>query len=208
MKLPRRVGATPVIAAAVTALIAGGTYALAAGGTIHSCADKSNGALRLARKCKKSERSVTWNVQGPQGIQGRKGDTGPIGPSNAYSSFKNPTVSVTSSSLTTVARLSIPAAGNYVINAKVVLHDDVNTPVDIQCQLVVAGTNLDQSETALTGNSAGFVNHETAALQAVDQFTAAGEVDLQCAGFGVNTDASLAKITAVQVGSLTNAPSS
>jgi hypothetical protein len=208
MKPPRRVRATPVIAAAVTALIAGGTYALAAGGgAIHACAGKSDGALRIARKCRKSERSVTWNVQGPQGIQGPKGDTGSIGPSNAYSSFKAGPVSLTST-LSTVAKLSIPAAGNYVINAKLVLHDDVNTTVGIQCQLVVAGTNLDQSETTLTGNSAGFVGQETAALQAVQQFTAGGEVDLQCDGFGVNTDASLIKINAIQVGSLTNSASS
>ena len=217
MKLRRSVRATPVIAAAVMALIASGTYALAAGGgTIDACAKKSTGALRIARKCMKSERSVTWNVRGPQGnqgkqgiqaIQGIQGDTGPIGPSNAYSSFKGAQVSLTST-LSTVAQLSVPAAGNYVINAKVVLEDEVNSPVTIQCQLVVAGTNLDQSETTLTGNSGAAVSSETAALQAVQQFTAAGDVDLQCTGFGVSTDASLSKITAIQVGSLTNSASS
>jgi hypothetical protein len=206
-KLPRSVRATPVIAIAVTALIAGGTYALAAGGgTIHACAKKSNGALRVARKCMKSERSVTWNVRGPQGIQGPKGDAGPISPSNAYSSYKNAAVSLPST-WGTIAQLSVPAAGNYVINAKLVLHDDVNTPVGIACALVVGGDTLDQSATGLSGNTGDAVTDETAALQAVDQFTAAGEVDLQCNGFGVTTDASMIKITAIQIGSITNSAS-
>lgn len=207
MKLLRSIRLTPVIAAAVIALIAGGTYALAAGGgTIHACAKNSNGVLRIARRCKKGEHGVTWNVRGLPGIQGPKGDTGPISPSNAYSSFKNDSVSLTSA-LSTVAQLSVPAAGGYVINAKLDLHDNVNTPVDAQCQLVVAGTNLDQSETSLTGNGGTAVADETAALQAVHQFSAAGEVDLQCTGFGVSTTAGLIKITAIQVGSLTNSAS-
>jgi len=212
MKRLRPGRAAPAFAAgAVTALIAGGTYALAAagGGTINACAGKSSGALRIASKCKKSERRLSWSVQGPQGIQGAqgvKGDTGPAGPSNAYSSYKGSAVSLPAT-LGTVASLSIPAAGNYVINAKAVLHDEVNTPIAIQCQLVAAGTNLDQSETTLTGNAGSAVITETVALQAVDQFPAAGEVDLECDGFGVATDASLIKITAIQVGSLTTTAS-
>ena len=211
MKRLRPVRATPVIAAGiVAALAAGGTYAVAAGGgTIYACAKKFNGALRIAGRCGKGERSVSWNVQGPAGSQGAKGATGaigPIGPSNAYSSFKGGPVSL-GSTLSTIAQLSIPAPGNYVINAKVALHDVVNTAVVIQCQLVAAGTNLDQSETALTGNSGSFVNEEMAALQAVERFPAAGEVDLECDGFGVDTEASLIKITAIQVASITTSAS-
>jgi collagen triple helix repeat protein len=48
-----------------------------------------NGALRLAGKCKSSERAVSWNTVGPrgprglQGIQGAKGDTGATGATGA-----------------------------------------------------------------------------------------------------------------------------
>jgi len=162
---------------------------------------RGSGALRV-RRASRGNRAFS----GSQGPQGPKGDTGQIGPSNAYSSFKNGSVSLPST-LGTIAKLSIPAAGNYVINGKVVLHDDVNTAVDVQCKLV-AGGDFDQSQTLLTGNTAGFVSDDTAALQVVHQFTAAGEVDLQCNGFGVNADASWIKITAIQVGSLTNSASS
>jgi hypothetical protein len=82
MKTTRPIRATTVIAAgAVSALLAGGTYALAAGGgTIHACASKRNGALRLAHRCLKTEKRVSWNAAGPPGAQGQQGVTGPAGP--------------------------------------------------------------------------------------------------------------------------------
>src|ERR1700722_1990064 len=62
----------------------------------------------------------------------------------------------------TIAQLSVPAAGNYVINAKLVLPDDVNPPVGIACALVVGGDPLDQSATGLSGNTGDAVTDETA----------------------------------------------
>jgi hypothetical protein len=65
-------------------LSAGGGYAIAAGGgTIHACASKQNGALRVARHCKPSERGLTWSKvgpPGPPGPPGPKGDSGAPGP--------------------------------------------------------------------------------------------------------------------------------
>lgn len=73
------------IAAAVTAVLAGGGWALAApaGGVIEGCANKHTGALRIAAKCKKHEKSISWNSQGPRGPVGDSGAPGPQGPRGA-----------------------------------------------------------------------------------------------------------------------------
>jgi hypothetical protein len=47
-----------------------------------ACARKSGGALRLvaaAKDCRKTERSVTWNQQGPRGVAGQDGLNGENG---------------------------------------------------------------------------------------------------------------------------------
>jgi hypothetical protein len=92
---------SPAMAVAVVALVAAfGGWAIAAttksSPVIRACANKKSGALRLASKCRKSERSVTWNKQGipgPQGaagaagakgITGAKGDTGTVNTSGFY----------------------------------------------------------------------------------------------------------------------------
>jgi len=64
----------------VVALAAGGGWAVAAAttstGVIHACASKTTGVLRLARKCKMTERPVVWNVQGVPGRNGTNGTDG------------------------------------------------------------------------------------------------------------------------------------
>src|SRR5579862_8764399 len=73
--------ASAALASGLVLLVAGGGYALASGGgTIHACAKKSSGALRIAHKCKKSEKRVSWNSSGPAGPQGAPGPQGPAGP--------------------------------------------------------------------------------------------------------------------------------
>jgi hypothetical protein len=49
--------------------------------TIKACADKKSGVMRYITKgkCKKNERTLTWNQTGPQGIQGAQGPVGPQG---------------------------------------------------------------------------------------------------------------------------------
>jgi hypothetical protein len=84
----------PLFAVFAACLLAvGAGWAIAASttstATIRACASKSNGALRLAATCKRSERRVSWNTVGPrgrrglQGIQGAKGDTGATGAAGA-----------------------------------------------------------------------------------------------------------------------------
>ncbi len=50
---------------------------------IHGCAARSGGALRLASKCGKNERAVTWNNTGPAGARGATGLQGPAGSQGA-----------------------------------------------------------------------------------------------------------------------------
>ena len=74
---------SPAMAVAVAALVAaGGGMAVAASSTnpvIHACANKKTGALRLASKCRKSERAVSWSKEGLQGSRGLTGATGLAG---------------------------------------------------------------------------------------------------------------------------------
>src|SRR5438128_2375363 len=70
--------------AATGALVIGITgFAVAAGsgGTsvIKGCVAKKGGALRIATKCRSSERPISWNQQGPPGVAGANGSNGANG---------------------------------------------------------------------------------------------------------------------------------
>lgn len=184
-------------------LAAGATLALAAGGnTITVCVSHKSGTLYSAGHCKQKDHTLTWNIQGQPGPAGSTGATGPAGPSAAYASSLSGPVSLPSS-LTTIASLSIPQAGDYAVFAKAIVHDDVNTDVAVTCQLV-AGGSYDYADVVLSGNSDPYVSYQTPALQLTNDFTSAGTVNLECDGAGVSTDASWIKITAIRVGSLTS----
>ena len=64
----------------------------AAGSTIKACAKKSNGAMRLIdskKKCKSSERTLTWGTKGAAGAKGARGSAGTNGLSTVYSKTGN-----------------------------------------------------------------------------------------------------------------------
>jgi hypothetical protein len=67
------------VAAIATAAGGGLAFAASSGGTLHGCANKKTGALRLASKCSKREKKVSWNVRGPRGVAGPAGATGSAG---------------------------------------------------------------------------------------------------------------------------------
>jgi hypothetical protein len=63
-------------------------YAIAQSGsaapkTIRACAQKSGGALRLGKRCRKGERRVTWAKTGPTGLTGPGGPAGGAGTDGA-----------------------------------------------------------------------------------------------------------------------------
>jgi len=78
--------ATVVAVALLVCGISG--YAIAQSGSatgkrIKACSKKKGGALRVARRCRRGERRVTWSragVPGPTGPQGAAGPAGPVGP--------------------------------------------------------------------------------------------------------------------------------
>lgn len=77
---------SPAMAVAVAGLIAACSgIAVAASSSnpvIRACANKKTGALRLASKCRHSERSVSWSqkgLEGPRGLTGATGATGGTG---------------------------------------------------------------------------------------------------------------------------------
>jgi hypothetical protein len=47
---------------------------------ITACVNKNTGLVRIARKCRKSERRIAWNVRGPRGARGPAGADGARGP--------------------------------------------------------------------------------------------------------------------------------
>jgi hypothetical protein len=75
---------SPAFALAIVLLVAvSGGLAIAAtspgGSVIGACANKKTGALRLAGKCRRNERSIHWNQIGPHGPSGPAGPTGANG---------------------------------------------------------------------------------------------------------------------------------
>ena len=87
---------------AVVLAVGGGSFAIAQSGskgTIRGCVNKKSGVLRAlgnpGKKCRRSERSISWNVEGPagapgvagapgaKGADGAAGAAGPAGPKGA-----------------------------------------------------------------------------------------------------------------------------
>ena len=83
------------VAGAITASAFGAFDRAAAPAKITACAAKkgsTKGLLRLASRCKKSEKKVTWNVKGPAGAQGATGQNGvdAVAPAGAVMYFDLP----------------------------------------------------------------------------------------------------------------------
>lgn len=76
-------------ALAATFCIAGhapSALAASANSALHACEGKRSGALRVAKRCKRTERRVSWNtrgVPGGRGASGSQGAAGPAGPAGS-----------------------------------------------------------------------------------------------------------------------------
>jgi hypothetical protein len=81
---------SPAMALAFLMLLATtGALAVAASSSnpvIRACANKKTGALRIANRCRRNERRISWNQTGPQGASGLRGFTGPKGSTGARGS--------------------------------------------------------------------------------------------------------------------------
>jgi hypothetical protein len=77
----RRVTYSQLAATGALVLAASGFAIAATGssGVINACAAKRGGALRVAKKCRHTEKRVSWNRQGPAGAAGQTGQNGQPG---------------------------------------------------------------------------------------------------------------------------------
>src|SRR5690348_16282315 len=152
-----RVRTTALLGAGLALLAGGIAYAAIpdASGVIHGCYKKTSpnqGTLRVidtekGQKCLSSETTLTWNQTGPQGPTGPQGSTGPqgpAGPSAAFATIVDGPVAAPAGGPTTVASLSIPQAGDYVVSSKMFLTFDNSafTSVVYECDLQ-AGSDVD-----------------------------------------------------------------
>jgi len=125
---------------------------------------------------------------------GPRGAQGPAGPSEAYARFLNGPIAIPAA-LTTLANLSIPQAGSYVISAKTYI--TASTSGVTTCRLE-AGSDFDQSQT-YAQSAFPFA----LPLLVTHSFDAPGSVDLKCSATGTH-QANFVKIAAIRVGTLAN----
>jgi hypothetical protein len=116
-------------------------------------------------------------------------------PGQAYARFLNGPIVVPGAS-TTVATLTIPQTGNYLIWGKAYFTSPLSTVVTCVLQ---AGTDLDQSQASVSAGSPASLP-----LNFAHNFTAAGSVDFKCEGSVPAVSANYIKISAIRLASLTN----
>ena len=109
---------------------------------------------------------------------------------DAFTRFLNGPIAIPITS-TSLATLSIPQAGNYVISGKAYVASA--TDGSATCRLT-AGGDFDESVATVRNTLSLIVGHN---------FTAAGTVDFACSGIGGVT-ANFVKISAIKVANLTN----
>jgi hypothetical protein len=120
---------------------------------------------------------------------------GVLPPSAALGRFVNGPVAIPSAQ-TTVASLTIPAAGNYVVWAKTYVTSTLLAGV-VTCRLE-AGSNFDETQTYVAADEPAALS-----LMVLNNFAAAGSVNVACSS-PTAKQANFIKITAVQFTNLTN----
>ena len=142
------------------------------------------------------------------GAPGTGGLSGVAAPSGAFSAYRyGPTPVSIDESPYSLATLTIPAPGSYVIVATAYADDTLRGYVtDVTCTLL-AGSDRDATEVTLTGSGADVIEYQSIALSLVHQYSAAGVVDLECMASTGATSLRDVRITAIEVSSLTNTAS-
>jgi len=124
---------------------------------INACVNNSDGTTRIVTSgtiCKKNERSVYWNQQGPQGERGlqgvagkdgQPGETGPRGPSDAYHQscpFLGSGPGVPPVLQQPVCSLSELPEGTYAVTGQVWLSIDPVSPIPLSVQCFLSSSVL------------------------------------------------------------------
>ena len=140
--------------------------------------------------------------QGLQGLQGPQGNPGTNGDGSAYAVFND--AGSTGTGAVTLATLTVPSAGTYVIHGTVRLSNPSGSSIASTCTLTAGG----DTDTAMSlFNISGAGATATLPVEVVHTFAAAGSAQLACKSVeSISTTYSNAKIIAVQVTSATNTP--
>jgi hypothetical protein len=213
---------------ALLTAVSGGAYAAAriSSPQINACVRHSSGGLYVAHRCSHSDTRLTWNAIGPQGPAGPEGPTGQagplgaagpagaIGPSDAFAGKKDGSVTLLVDPTgrgtdNTIASLPIPRAGSYVIFAKAELSNDIQSTTNTTCQLIAGdpGSNgsLTSSDTDTGRATIAAGSRAGLSLNVVHQYTGAGIADLRCESTDGASSAARIRITAIRLGSVTDA---
>jgi len=170
------------------------------------------------RECPTGWSAIAWNKQGPAGARGPRG---PAGPSAAFSRFRDGPIDASRSRddkgrpAKSVLQLDVPP-GNYVVSAKVVATTKLRKgglsrwAFIVRCMLE-SGADFDLAQAGdLTEEVFTHMDSATLALNVVHRFEGAGPhtIHLKCTDAPGTRYAELRdmKVTAIQVGALTNMP--
>lgn len=201
-------------------LLGGGAFAAVGVGSasIHACYNKRSGVLRIASRCKRTERAVSWSRVGPQGPRGQRGAagrngsngakgtngtagaagaTGTTGPSDVYADGR--ATGTLTGTFASFGQVTVPA-GSYLLQGKVTFAaTEPNS--EMSCSLAAEPTATATWDGGLTSvEKSGFANVLT--LSAVQTFAAEQNVEIVCrtvAGTGTIDDS---RVIATKVGTL------
>lgn len=133
---------------------------------------------------------------GPRGPRGPRGLPGPPGPSDGYAaSLVGPVPVAVQDTPATLAELTIPQSGDYVITAKAYFDSTGSGIATITCTLDTRAGDIDEVE-LLAGNPTPI------GLTVTHAYDAPGVADLNCAARAA-AEAHYVRITAIRLGSLT-----
>lgn len=200
--------ALAIVGAVSAVAVLGAGFAVAAtnGTTIKACAKKSDGALRMAKKCKPTEKAVSWGTTGPRGPIGATGPAGPTGPTDVYLFSAATTAAATLQSGSNVATFTLPA-GNWLLDSDVRVGGTAAESA-VYCTFningAVTGTTFTIS-TVAPKVGATFTSAVLPVMGAV-RLTQATPLNLYCRNTDGAATISKSPISATRVGTLTPEP--
>ncbi|MGD0272320.1 MAG: hypothetical protein ABSB96_01090 [Gaiellaceae bacterium] len=204
-----------VLVAAIATVAAGGGFAFGASsaGTLHACANKKTGALRLASKCKKSEKKVSWNVRGARGVAGpagvaglagAAGTAGATGPSDAWEASSPGMTDVTSTEM--VLSVTVPAGSYEVTGIAQEQNRDGANPATLNCGLRAGTTPLNDTFSTAPVSSGGTYGYGAAANVVHAGYTTSTDTTFSLTCSKAGSPASLyvrnATLSAIKVGTI------